>query len=433
MMCYRWIEKLKKVPRSPAFLERRAVVKARQAVRPVLSSSTLPEQTLWVDISAISRHDAGSGIQRVVRALLAELQAATIAGWRIQPVAATPRQPYRAVPWEIPTVDAEKCPKIEPQSGDIFLGLDLSAHIIPRHQQQMAAWKMLGLKLVFVVYDLLPLHHPNWFSAKLVRAFRRWIKSVAILADSVFCISKPVKEDFEALMLTRYGMPQGTIPAYIFPMGADIKASQPSTGLPAGFAETLHVIGQGKAALMVGTIEPRKGYEQILDAFEHLWGLGRTHKLVIVGRPGWMTENLQRRITTNVNLQKTLFWFSNASDEALQALYTCCTGVIVASYAEGYGLPLLEAVEHGKPVLARDLAVFRQFETPLVSYFAATSSTEHIGYAIDQWLEADSNSSTTNKYLPTIQLPTWRASMQSLLDQMLSPEGVLVNQRWEAV
>ncbi len=421
-----WLETLKKFPRMPAAIERRMVADARRAIQPV--SDGVPgegERTLWVDISVISRRDAGSGIQRVVRALLAELQEISIAGWRVQPVAATPRQPYRAVAWEIPAVNPENHPKMEPQPGDVFLGLDLSAHIIPRHHAQFLAWKKRGLTVAFVVYDLLPLHYPEWFSAKLVRAFRRWTKSLAILADSVFCISQPVRDDFENLMASRYHLSAGAIPAHVFPMGGNINASQPSTGVPAGFAETLRVIASAQSALMVGTIEPRKGYGQILEAFERLWAQGSAHKLVIVGRPGWMTEALQGRISTSTHLNTRLFWFDNASDEALQALYSCCTGVILASHAEGYGLPLLEALAHGKPVLARDLPVFRQFATPLVSYFAATSSVASIGEAIDQWLLSADAQSQFKQAFPLIELPTWRGSLCSLLAQLLPKAAIL--------
>lgn len=425
-----WLEKLKKIPRTPAMIERRSVTKARNSNRPQTADSNSSESTLWVDISVISRRDAGTGIQRVVRALLTELQASSIAGWRVQPVVATPRQPYRAVSWQNATVAPEEYPRMEPQAGDIFLGLDLSAHIVPRHQRQMAAWKSHGLKLAFVIYDLLPLQHPDWFSAKLVRAFRRWIKSVAILADQVFCISHPVKQDFDDFMQSRYGLQPGTISANVFPLGADIQASQPSTGLPEGFAEKLNSIGRGKAALMVGTIEPRKGYGQILDAFEHLWVRGRTHKLVFVGRPGWMTESLQHRITANTHLGDRLFWFDNASDEALNTLYENCAGVIVASYAEGYGLPLLEALGHGKPVLARDLAVFRQFQTPLVSYFAADASAETVSAAVEHWLANADNVFKRDQNTDRIQLPTWRASLNSLLGQLL-PAANLAARRSE--
>ena len=425
-MLQMWLENLKKLPRMPAVIERYAVAKARDEINQATYIAAKSQaRTLWVDISVISRRDAGSGIQRVVRALLAELQALSITGWHVQPVAATPRQPYRAVPWQIPAVSPKQCPKIEPQAGDIFLGLDLSAHIIPRRQREMAVWKSRGLKLAFVIYDLLPLHHPQWFSAKLVRSFRRWIKSVASLADQVFCISLPVKQDFEACMHARYGLQPGTIATHVFPMGGDIKASQPSTGFPEQFFDRLGLIQQGKSALMVGTIEPRKGYDQILDAFEHLWVKGCAHKLVIVGRTGWMTETLQNRITSNPMLDRQLFWFDNASDEALNMLYELCSGVILASHAEGFGLPLLEALEHGKPVLARDLAVFHQIESPLVNYFAAKSDTEAIGTAIDQWLELSGKPGKLDQNNSHNGFPTWRDSLNGLLKRLLPPEAIL--------
>lgn len=424
------LESLKKLPRTPAVIERYCVAKARNATSSAHATSTKKTSTLWVDVSVISRWDAGSGIQRVVRSLISEMQACTIDGWCIQPVAATPTQPYRVIPWQMPTVDPKKCPKMEPQAGDVFLGLDLSAHIIPQHQKQMAAWKSRGLKLAFVIYDLLPLQHPEWFSAKLVRAFRRWIKSVAILADQVFCISQPVKNDFEKFMQCRYGLQPGTISAHVFPMGADVNHSQPSTGLPEGFAIKLNSIRQGKSALMVGTLEPRKGYGQILEAFEHLWEQGSVHKLVIVGRPGWMTEHLQHSISTNSRLNDRLFWFDNACDEVLHALYESCTGVIVASYAEGYGLPLLEALGQGKPVLARGLAVFQQFQTPLVSHFAADADAEAIGAAVERWLGNAENIGKPDSGTGQIQLPTWRASLNSLLGQLL-PEASTAERRKE--
>jgi glycosyltransferase involved in cell wall biosynthesis len=428
-MIVAWLDSLKKYPRMPAAIERYSVARSRSAIQSSLAGNQRQESTLWLDVSVISRRDAGSGIQRVVRALMEELQAVSITGWRIQPVAATPLRTYCAVPWGIPTVNSETCPRIEPQPGDIFLGLDLSIHIVPRHQQQLAAWKASGLKLVFVIYDLLPLHFPHWFSAKLVRAFRRWIKSVAILADQVFCISQPVKRDFDSHMQYRYGLQINEIPAHVIPMGADIKASKPSVGLLQNFSENLALITEGKAALMVGTIEPRKGYVQILDTFEYLWAKGKTYKLVIVGRPGWMTEGIQARIKSNVAFNQRLFWFENASDEALQILYQNCTGVIVASYAEGYGLPQLEALEHGKQVLARDLTVFRQFETPWISYFPEKSSIEEIAAIVERWFEKIDISLNQQHVFQRIDLPTWRTSLKCLLDHLSLPVAT-VNTRY---
>lgn len=423
MIFLTWLERLKKLPRTPALVERMLVRRARHIVSYRRREKGTLQHTLWVDISVINRHDAGSGIQRVVRALLAELQTLSISGWRVQPVAATPSLPYRAVSWTIPGGEALERKEIEPQAGDIFLGLDLSAHIVHHHQNKMLEWKKRGLKIAFVVYDLLPMQHPEWFSAKLVRVFRQWIRSVAALADSVFCISEPVKLDFNRFMRARYALNPSEVPAHVFPMGGDIRASRPSTSLPQGFPGRLAIIERCKAALMVGTIEPRKGHSQILDAFEQLWADGKQHALVIVGKPGWMTESLQSRIVSNSYFDQRLFWFDNASDEALELLYEKCTGVIAASFAEGYGLPLIEALEHGKPVLARDIRVFHQFEVPMVSYFSSDAGVSTIADAVDRWLESVS---ALDVHVPKIKLPTWHDSLNGLLIQLLPPQTQMV-------
>ena len=426
MILQHWLEEFKKANFIPEPLERYFVAKARASIHPDRQKTSTGRRTLWVDISVLSRHDAGTGIQRVVRSLFGELRLTTIQGWNIQPVVATPRQSYRAVPWDIPTLDLEKCPVVEPGTGDIFFGLDLSSHIIPRHMSKIMDWKNRGVRVYFVVYDILPLQYSNWFSSKVVRAFRRWVRSLAILADGVFCISAPVRDDFELLMRRKFGLTTDTISTYLLPMGGDIKSSLPSQGFPLGFHETLKKLAQEKFVLMVGTIEPRKGYAQILDAFEHIWEQGALYRLVIVGRPGWLTNVLQQRILCNRYLNRQLFWFDDASDEALEALYQNCGGVIVASYAEGFGLPLLEAIGHGKHVLARDIPVFRQFRTDLLSYFPNDSTAENVAGVIDGWLKEISKSVPGNSARPAASLPTWRASLHSLLEQLL-PKNALIN------
>ena len=130
---------------------------------------------------------------------------------------------------------------------------------------------------------------------------------------------------------------------------------------------------------MVGTLEPRKGYTQALQAFEQIWRSGMDALLVIVGKPGWKTESLQEHLAGHAEQGKKLFWFGRASDELLRRLYHAASGVLVASEAEGYGLPLIEAAQYGKPVLARDIPVFRETAAPGTSFFEAGSFAESLG------------------------------------------------------
>lgn len=401
-----WIDRAKKWPRLPREIERRQVragraklCRAAKGVRP-----NAGPRRLLVDVSVIYRHDARTGIQRVVRALVSQLQAQVPANFVIQPVVATRKQPYRLAAW--PPIDGVGLGKpCVAQAGDIFLGLDLSAHIVPPHLGQLSRWKTQGVRFYFMVYDTLPLQHPEWFSAKQVGAFRRWIKAIAILCDGAFCISAIVEQDFRNWLKHRYGMEGNSIRTALVPLGGHIADSLPSTGLSEGFEDTLAQLVSERTVLMVGTLEPRKGHSQVLEAFEHLWQQGHCHNLVFVGRPGWKTEALQQRLCSHPKRGLQLFWFSGASDEALERLYRVCDGVIVASYAEGYGLPLLEALHYGKPVLARDSAIFRQHRSPIISFFEERQA-DGLAERIHGWLES-LPCLDGGDYREQCNLPTW--------------------------
>lgn len=383
-----WFEAACILSKVETIINRRSVPSARAQLTkktPKTTHNTTQKQLL-VDISVIYQNDSGTGIQRVVRALLTQLLSTPPAGYIVQPIIATRKSSYRAISLDTSDSSLDTSKLISIQPGDIFLGLDLSAHIIPAHHNQLSKWKTQGAVLHFVVYDILPIHHPEWFSRKLSRAFRRWIKTIAILADSAICISASSEADLVKCFRDQYNLPTDCIPTKVIPMGWDISSSNPSKGLPLNFEALLSQIKLHNTILIVGTLEPRKGHVQVLDAFEVLWQDGNNLNLIIVGQSGWKTEVLQARIQNHPYFNKHLFWLDKASDEALIKLYQACDGVIVASLAEGFGLPLIEAISHGKPVLARDLAVFKEIAGHNVDYFAEVSATG-LSLAITNWVK----------------------------------------------
>lgn len=129
---------------------------------------------------------------------------------------------------------------------------------------------------------------------------------------------------------------------------------------------------------MVGTVEPRKGHLQVLDALEELWSVGVDINLVIVGAEGWrhLPDEMRRTIPYIVHRLRShrerntrLFWIEAASDEYLEEIFAASSCVIAASEGEGFGLPLIEAVRHRRPVIARDLAVFREAAGDKAMYY----------------------------------------------------------------
>jgi glycosyltransferase involved in cell wall biosynthesis len=323
-----------------------------------------------VDVSAIIRHDAQTGIQRVVRAVWSELRRRSGSDFEVRPVFATAAHGYCYAPDDFLArrqADSAVQP-VRVRDGDKFLGLDLSAHLLPKYRQQLRAWREHGATTHLVVYDLLPLQRPEWFTPAASANFGRWFDVLADQADQALCISDQVARDlserFKAVGTTR-------TPAICrVQLGADIAASVPSAGVCDHLKHVLEHVRFRPAILMVGTVEPRKGYEAALSAFDYLW---RTRldapDLVLVGRPGWKTGSTQARIRNHPQFGRRIHWFEQMSDEGLCLLYDGCRGVLMASQGEGWGLPLVEAAAHRKHVLARDLPVFREQRLSNVLYF----------------------------------------------------------------
>lgn len=396
--------------------------RARQClalVAPAVPTSPARQKQLLVDVSVIYRTDARTGIQRVVRSLLLQIISAPPLGYSVRPVFATAKRGYcyanddvLGCTWKI---DSKHSTYVTAQAGDLFLALDLAAHLLPRHEAQMLDWKICGVKIHVFIYDILPLEYPEWFNKKTTQNFKRWIRWVAVYADGAVCISNSVKTEVSIWLNVQYGLLPSALLTSTIVLGADIASSAPSSGIPPNAEFLLARLRTTPAVLMVGTVEPRKGYDQALGAFELLWRQrDPTYLLVIVGRSGWKTQALQNSLRAHPEAGKRLFWIEDASDEFLSHLYTACRGVLVASRAEGFGLPLIEAALHDTPVLARDIPVFREVGLDDATYFSG-NAPEDLAKAIDRWLSLK-NPTLLNR--PKRDPPTWQLSATQLLNAL---------------
>lgn len=362
---------------------------------------------LFVDLAVISDHDAGTGIQRVVRALALALLSGNYTDWDIRFVSARRKKCYFRIAWpdQAVGIDAEE---MRATPGDVFLGLDYSLDAVRRHRRQLAQFRRDGGSLWFLVHDLLPLQRPDWFSSNTVIRYRAWLGVLANLADGFLCNSAQTEAELKDALANIYGLETG-YRTQILPMGHVIFN-------PEGGAQTeipaLRFDGSVPFALMVGTLEPRKGHVDVIAAFEELWRRGRPDRLVLVGRLGWQVDTLRKLILRHPEYRKRLLWFDDVSDAELFGLYDACTGVIIASYGEGFGLPLIEALGHGKPVLARDLPVFRIHEGKGLQYFPASASAAELAEFAECWLDA----AKRGEIAVTRPIENWHASAAKLLE-----------------
>ncbi len=133
-----------------------------------LPATRLPQ--LLVDVTVLARQDLKTGIERVVRAVLRRLLEHPPSGFRVEPVVARDDRYVYARAFTcgwLGLADAlpDEAP-IDVGRGDVFLGLDWAADVVPRSRQTLARYRAMGLEITFVVYDLLPLLHPALLSAR---------------------------------------------------------------------------------------------------------------------------------------------------------------------------------------------------------------------------------------------------------------------------
>jgi glycosyltransferase involved in cell wall biosynthesis len=294
-------------------------------------------------------------------------------------------------------VDALTDEPIEPQSGDVMFGLDISGEKLIQAEKVglFEGYRSRGVSVQFMVHDLLPIRMPEYFPPGADENHTKWLRSVSAF-DGAICVTKTVADDLAAWQ-TEFGINLQKKRPYRIAWshhGADVANSAPSKGLPKNAQNVLNQLISCPSFLMVGTIEPRKGYLQTINAFSKLWEEAVDINLVIVGREGWgdLPEAMRRdipqtveRLRSHPKLNKRLFWLEGISDEYLEKVYAACTCLLAASYGEGFGLPLIEAAQHKLPIIARDIPVFHEVAGDHAYYFDA-NEPQYLADSIRNWL-----------------------------------------------
>lgn len=376
----------------------------------------LQKRQLLVDISELVKRDSKTGIQRVVRSIIAELFINPPNGFNVELVYADPNGTYqyaRKFTQNFLSRPKKHCidepVTVLPQ--DIFLGLDLAHNVVLSNQSFYEKLRLMGAKVYFVVYDLLPILNPEVFPAGVQNIHSQWMEVLA-LSDGLVCISRAVADEVVE-WLDGFG-PKRTRPLQIgwFHLGADLANSLPTKGMPENGKEILNVLSKFPTFLMVGTVEPRKRQLQALLAFERLWAQGYKVNLVIVGKHGWNVDLLVEMLSEHPEKDRHLFWLSQTSDEFLDKIYSASSCLIAASAGEGFGLPLIEAAQHNIPIIARDIPVFKEIAGEHAFYFEGNSVISLANCIID-WLGLENP--------PTSDMPwiTWKQSKEQLLNVIL--------------
>jgi glycosyltransferase involved in cell wall biosynthesis/cytochrome c-type biogenesis protein CcmH/NrfG len=212
----------------------------------------------------------------------------------------------------------------------------------------LARLRAAGLRIGVLVYDLIPLTHPEHTSEGTVAAFRQGLEEGAELWDFALTIS-----EFTARELGRQLAAIGAPPIPVRPVPLAHRISPPDKPDAAAFPEAARDLQGQDYVLCVGTIESRKNHLALFQAWQILLREGmEPPPLVLVGRPGWRVTDLMEQLEATRFLGGRVRLVHGVSDPELEGLYRRCLFTIFPSFTEGWGLPVGESLALGKLCLA---------------------------------------------------------------------------------
>lgn len=281
--------------------------------------------------------------------------------------------------------------------------------------RSVSAFRQQGGKAVAVVYDLIPLTHPQFCDAGHIANFSRWLRDSVQQVDGYIGISRTVQQSLEDFLQREYPQQAARLPLDHFLLGGDFAYHAGETDSVRDALRS--ALSARPAYLMVSTVEPRKNHAYLLDAFEQLWARGVDVSLVIVGRTGWKVEALMRRIRNHPEYGRRLQHWSDLNDAELACCYQQARCLVFPSIVEGFGLPIVESLAQGLPVLASDTPIHREIGAQQIGYFDLARPAD-----LAERIEAIEREGLPDalKVAESYRWLSWRDSSRQLLERVLA-------------
>jgi glycosyltransferase involved in cell wall biosynthesis len=281
----------------------------------------------------------------------------------------------------------------------------VSHHHLDRPALIVRLKQRTGARFVPFVHDLIPSTFPEYVRPGHAERHRRRLLTVARLADAVIVNSTDTRAQLAPLLIR-----QGRSPAVVVaPLGVDLPIAERSP--------------DGDYFVCVGTIEPRKNLLLLLNLWRRLGDdRGPTApRLVLVGRRGWENENVRDMIERSPSIRRLVVEHRAMGDRDMVKLLAGARALLMPSFAEGYGLPVAEALSLGTPVLCSDLPALRAVGKDVPEYL---DPLDGLGWlrAIEDYAQDSARRRAQLERLAGWQAPRWPehfATLRRLLDDLV--------------
>ena len=271
------------------------------------------------------------------------------------------REPYRLFTRTRIAIRLRARPKLRFEPGDVLFCPDATWTLRTGYLASLRAARAQGVRIVPLFYDLIPLTYPEHVTAEHVAAFRRWLDELLVVADHGLAISRATGEAVEA-HARELGRELEVSTAYL---GADFDAAAE----PSEVRDKLRAIMARGPFLVVGALEPRKNQELVHRAFQLLWARGSEAVVCFAGMVTPLGEPLLGEWKQSPQWGSRLFLVEGVDDRELAYCYANAAALVAASFAEGFDLPVVEALHHHLPVFASRTPVHEEISGESVGYF----------------------------------------------------------------
>ena len=265
---------------------------------------------------------------------------------------------------------------------------------------------------VFLAHDLLPLDFPEYFRPGYKALFRRRFEFMAQRARAIVTTcgstAERLKDEFRALA-------RPCPPIHVQPLASPLEVMGDAAFRDAELAKAPYFV-------IVGTLEPRKNHVLLLNIWRALVARGgETPKLVCVGGSGRGAAQIIDGLERSKILAPHVRRVSGLSSEALRRLIANARALLAPNFAEGYGIPLVEALAIGAPVVCSDIPVFREVTQDCATFLSPLDGAGWLA-AIRQLAENGSAANDDARRLArSFRAPNWTqyfAGVEAFLDSL---------------
>lgn len=289
--------------------------------------------------------------------------------------------------------------------GSAPIYVNASHHGVGKNQFVASLKSAAGGKAAYFLHDMIPVDFPEFVREEDDRKHSERVEAMLLLGDLLIVNSEYTRSRLAAFAGQR---PQRAHPdVAMFPIGLEETVLK-SKKIPSALAKKMEVSGSRPFFSYVSTIEPRKNHLLLLNIWRDLLtSMGdRTPYLVLVGRRGWNNQTVFDYLDRSPRLKDRVVELAGLTDEEMSGLVENSSAALFPSFVEGWGMPVVEALAVGTPVIASDIPVFREHAAGQATLL---SPIDGLG-----WTAAIQEAATSSLRVTDYHPPTWKKHFEQL-------------------